>query len=214
MVVAILGGCAGAEAESPALIDGSAGREAPVELEGVDAVTVLTAARVTDADAIEAGSPAETCLRGPFAGSNASGAIVTRVGVNTESVTFRESDRSLLGCDNSLGSREGNRRWCGSAYGMLYGGRLRDPRLSISCVTPEETLIGSAWVQPSSRAHYVVVHEPGFAEVYPVTGDLPVRVATAGGAKREGSRASFELSEHDAAGKLLRRYRLDAFVAG
>ena len=56
--------------------------------------------------------------------------------------------------------------------------------------------------------------EPDYAEVYAVAGGLPVRVTTATGVQFEDARASFELAEHDAAGKLLRRYRLDAAVAG
>ena len=43
----------------------------------------------------------------------------------------RESGAAVFGCDNSPGPREDDRRWCGGAYGQLYGGRLRDPRLGI-----------------------------------------------------------------------------------
>jgi hypothetical protein len=69
-------------------------------------------------------------------------------------------------------------------------------------------------MQPTDDTKYVAVHERDYTEVYEVAGGLPVRVATASGAMIEGSRASFELSEHDASGNLLRRYRLDAVVAG
>ena len=70
------------------------------------------------------------------------------------------------------------------------------------------------WIEPRPQTQYIVVHEPNYAEVYEVAAGLPVRVATSSGVATETSRASFELSEHDAAGVLIRRYRLDAAVAG
>lgn len=140
---------------------------------------------------------------------------IERIGVSSESVTFRESSgRGVFGCDNSLGPREEDRRWCGGAYGVLYSGHLRDPRLSIGCRTRDETPMGFVWVEPEPSATYVVVEQPGYAEIYEVAGGLPVRVATTTGVEIEGSRASFDLREHAADGRLLRAYRLEAAVAG
>ena len=143
------------------------------------------------------------------------GPSVERVGVSSESVTVRESSgRGVFGCDNSLGPREEDRRWCGIAHGVLYSGHLRDPRLSIGCQTRAETPMGFVWVEPEPSATYVVVEQPGYAEVYAVAGELPVRVATTSGVEIEGSRASFDLREHAGDGRLLRAYRLEAAVAG
>ncbi|MCI0633516.1 MAG: hypothetical protein L0206_06320, partial [Actinobacteria bacterium] len=111
--------------------------------------------------------------------------------MSSESVTFRESSgRGVFGCDNGLGPREEDRRWCGGAYGVLYSGRLRDPRLSIGCTTLGGTPMGFVWIEPKPHARYVVVGQPGYAEVYEVTGGLPVRVATTTGVEVVGSRAS------------------------
>ena len=74
--------------------------------------------------------------------------------------------------------------------------------------------MGFAWVQPSPTTRYLIVEQLGYDEVYQVVGDLPVRVATASGVQIDGSRATFDLSEHDAGGRLLRKYRLEAAVAG
>jgi hypothetical protein len=134
--------------------------------------------------------------------------------VHSESVTFQDaSGRGIFGCDNSPGPRENNRRWCGSAYGQLYGKRLRDPRLDILCGTTDEP-VGFVWVHPSPGVRYVSVEQPGYVEVYEVAGDLPVRVATISGVEYEGSRATFDLFEHAADGSLVRRYRMEAAVAG
>lgn len=209
-----LASCNGNGEPSPKkLMDGSPAREAPVELEGIDAPTVLTkvlSRTVMD----ELGTDSRSCLRGRT-GMDAAGPSIERVGVSSESVTLRESSgRGVFGCDNSLGPREEGRRWCASTYGVLYSGHLRDPRLSIGCQTRDETPMGFAWIEPEPSAMYVVVEQPGYAEVYAVAGALPVRVATTTGVEIEGSRASFDLREHTRDGGLLRAYRLEAAVAG
>jgi hypothetical protein len=130
-------------------------------------------------------------------------------------VTFRDaSGRWLLGCDDSTGPRENERRWCGGAAGRLYDGRLRDPRVDILCTTADGARVGFAWLHPSPNARYVVVEQAGYAEVYEVAGDIPVRIATASGVIVQGSRARFALSEHAGDGSLLREHELDAGVAG
>jgi hypothetical protein len=196
------------------LMDGSPVREVPVELEGVDRPTALTKVLLRTAPD-EPGTASWTCLYGRSRGVDATGASIERVGVSSESVTVRESSgRGVFGCDNSLGPREENRPWCGSAHGVLYSGHLRDPRLSIGCQTRDERPMGFVWVEPEPRAAYVVVEQPGYAEVFPVAGELPVRVATTTGVEIEGSRASFDVREHGGDGRLLRAYRLEAAVAG
>jgi hypothetical protein len=195
-------------------MDGSPVRETPVELEGVDVPTALTKV-LSRAPAAEPGTASWSCLHGRSRGMDAAGPSIERIGVNSESVTFREfSGRGVFGCDNSLGPREDERRWCGNAYGVLYAGHLRDPRLSIGCPTRNETPLGFVWIEPGPGATYIVVMEPAYAEVYAVASELPVRVATSTGVEIEGSRARFDLREHGADGRLLRAYRLEAAVAG
>ena len=202
----------GAPAE---LEDGSPARTVPVELEGVDRPTVLTRARVVPVEPLPRESPAAACVRGRARGARIAGVAVERVGVSSESVTLREaSSRALIGCDDSPGSREGGRRWCGAAYGLLAAGRLRDPRLSILCTTGDGKPIAFVWVQPRPATRYVAVAQDGFVEVYETAGDLPVRVSTAAGVDLERSSAEFAVTEHDASGALIRGYELRAVVAG
>jgi hypothetical protein len=74
--------------------------------------------------------------------------------------------------------------------------------------------VGFAWVDPSESSRYLVVEQPGYAEVYEVAGDLPIRVTTTRGVRFEGASATFQILEHDAEGRLVRRYTLEAAVAG
>jgi hypothetical protein len=212
----LVAACDGGDVTVPrTLMDDSPAAESPVDLEGIESPTVSTSVTVTRAAEVNAGSTAAYCLQQgwddrPF------GPIVVRVGVSGESVTFRNrSRRGLYGCDNSEGPREENRRWCGSAFGQLDGGHLRDPRLDMgSCTTRDGGLLGFAWIEPSRGARYVVVQEPTYAEVYEVAGGSPVRVTTTRDVEIEGSRAAFDISEHESDGELIRRYRLEARVAG
>ena len=142
------------------------------------------------------------------------GRLVERVGAHGASVTLRDAS-GLYGCDDSLGRREEDRRWCGGSFGRLYGGHLRDPRLDIAgCSTADGLAMGFAWVQATRGVRYIVVEQPGYAEVYEVAAGLPVRISTTTGVHVEGSRASFDISEHDERGRLVRRYRLEAVPAG
>lgn len=215
-VTALVSACDGKDPAVPTtLMDGSPVREAPVELEGVDLPTVLTTVRVLREARSRPGTASAACLDHRHRGLDVAGPAIERVGVSSESVTFRESSGGgIFGCDNSPGPREDDRRWCGGAYGMLHSGRLRDPRLSIGCRTRDEMPVGFVWIEHEPSAEYVVVQEPGYAEVYEVAGGLPVRVATTTGVEIEGSRASVEVREHAANGGLLRQYRLESAVAG
>jgi hypothetical protein len=97
----------------------------------------------------------------------------------------------------------------------LYEGHLRDPRLDIGgCNTADGRPVASAWVEPAPGARYVVVEQPGFAEVYEVAATMPVRISTISGLNEAPLGASFRVSEHDAQGRLLRSYELEAFPAG
>jgi hypothetical protein len=192
-------------------MDGSDAISPPVGLEGIEDA-VLTKARVVTPSE-RAGTASASCLMHEWSVRPA-GDSVERVGVTTESVTFREVDnRGVFGCSRSVGPQDSERRWCGLAYGRLHQGRLRDPRLDILCGTTREP-VGFAWVTPGPATRYVAVEQPGFVEVYRVLGELPVRVATVNGVDFERSSAHFDISEHDEQGRLTRRYTLEAAVAG
>lgn len=195
------------------LMDGSGVSPPGIELEGVSGPVVLTKASIVRAEDVPAESLAARCLRGAARGAHPTGSIVERIGTNSETVTLRD-ESGLHACDDSPGPREGNRRWCGGAFGTLRDGHLLDPRLSISCKTRDGDLMGFVWIEPGAKTQYVAVAQHTFSEVYEVGGDLPVRVATTSDVEIEGSRAAFDISEHDASGTLLRRYRLESAVAG
>ncbi len=101
----------------------------------------------------------------------------------------------------------------GPLTGKLNSGRLFDPRLDILCGTEDEP-VGFVWVQPAKGSQYVSVEQPGYTEVYEIASGLPVRVATVSGVEYERFRASFDLWEHGSDGRLIRKYTLDAVVAG
>lgn len=208
-------GCADEKSGPKRLMDGSEATAPPVTLEGVEDHVVLTKVRVVSPTARERATRSASCLERDW-DVRPEGPSVERVGVEAETVTFEQTfRRAVFGCDNSLGPREENRPWCGGAYGRLYDGRLRDPRLSMAgCSSEEGDLIGFIWVEPGPRAKYLVVEQRGYAEVYEAAGRLPVRIATTSNVFLEGSHAIFELSEHDETGSLLRTYRVDARVAG
>jgi len=214
LIAGVLVACTGNDDRPTRLMDGSAPGALSLKLQHVaEADVVLTSFKVTDFADIVPDSPIAECYRG--SSNPLSGPVVERVGVISSSVTSRTKDgRGIDGCDDTAGPLEEDRRWCGGAYGQLFEGRLRDPRLNIGCLTENDEMVGFVWVQPGERARYISVEQPEYIEVYEVANDLPVRVATRNGVEVEGSRASFDLFEHDQNGQLLRRYRLKAVVAG
>lgn len=203
------------DASPPAtFMDGSPSREPPVELEGVSGPAALTRVRVVDVDEIGPRSLSADCLRTRERRPRPALPLVERIGVTSTTVTFAAAS-DLYGCDDSPGPREEDRRWCSTSFGRLYDGRLRDPRLDIAgCRTAAGEPMGFVWVEPDARTRYVAVEQEGYTEVYETAGSLPVRIATTTGVEIEGSRASFHVSEHDASGRLVRRYTVDAVVAG
>ena len=134
--------------------------------------------------------------------------------MESSTVTY-VSDAGLHGCDNSRGRREGGRRWCGTSFGVLKRGRLEDPRLDVAgCQTDSGAPMGFAWITTAPRARYLAVAQEGYSEIYEPAGGVPIRIATTSGIEVDGSRVTFRLSEHDANGRLLRRYELEAVPAG
>jgi hypothetical protein len=187
------------------LLDGAPARELSTDLEGIDRRAVLTSVWASDLRTATSSAAAAACLERAY-GDRPSGPIVARIGVSGESVTFRyQSGNGLYGCDNSAGARENGRRWCGVAFGRLDGGHLPDPRLGLGgCTTKEGAAVGFAWIEPIRGAKYVAVEHDGYAEVYEVSGGLPVRVTTSD-VDLERSGASFRVSEHAADGSVLTR---------
>jgi hypothetical protein len=208
--------CSRSADDAPAkLVDGSPVRELPVRLEGVGKPVVATTVAVLDLARLRGESLPEQCVRGPFADRQVAGPVVTRIGVDMVSVTAADASASgLMACSDSPGARDESRRWCGTVYGKMTAGRLMDPRLDVICVTRNGEPIASAWVDAGADARYVVVAQDGYAESYEVAAGLPVRIASTRNVDRSRARATFEVSEHDAEGRLLRRYRLETLVAG
>jgi hypothetical protein len=213
--IGVSAGCADGDAAPDRLLDGSVAVVPSFELEGVEEPAVLTKFRVVQPSARDRAERSTSCLERGRGSARPKGPSVERIGVYSETVTFEEkSGRAIFGCDDTAGPREEDRRWCGSAYGQLSGGRLRDPRLDIGCQTEDDGMVGFIWIQPPAGVRYVSVEQPGYVEVYEIGGGLPVRVATRRGVQVERSRATFDLFEHDADGRLLRKHRLEAAVAG
>jgi hypothetical protein len=212
LVVAATAGCSGDAPPVPStLVDGSTARAPPVTLEGVDGPSIATRARVVSHDSVLRNSPAARC-----AGSAvAPGAVVVeRIGVSGASVTLLTSNgRELRGCDASTVRATTGSAWCGHAFARLQAGQLRDPRLSLTCSDAGGEPIGFAWIQPGADASYVVIARTGYDEVYPVSGDAPVRVTTHD-VDLADSGAAFAVSEHARDGRRLRTYELEARVSG
>lgn len=201
-------GCGGSG--SPAqLIDGSPTRAPVVALETSDAQIATSVHLVGSAAARR--SRIARCLAGASE-RPAPGSIVERTGVDGSTITFRTaSGHDVVACDGTTPTHP----WCGHALGHLHDGRLLDPRLDLAgCATAAGDPLAFAWIEPRSRARFVAIEQGGYTESYEVVGDLPVRVTTTRSIDSENSRARFEVSEHDANGRRLRSYVLDARVAG
>jgi hypothetical protein len=216
IAIGVSAGCADGESTAPdRLLDGSEAEAPPVDLQSIDDPAVLTKARLLQPGAQDEEERSKSCLR-IHDTLRSRGPSVERIGVYSETVTFEESSgRAIFGCDNTPGPREENRRWCGGAYGQLYGGRLRDPRLDIGgCRTGEKEPIAFVWVELAGNARFLAVRQPGFVEVYEAAGNLPIRIATKSGFIADPLGVTIDVTEHDAEGNLLRSRRIEAVPAG
>jgi len=197
-------------------MDGSPASAPRVELEGVSEPAVMTKVSARQTLAKSAGSRAASCVRAHTVPSSERAGIVAveRVGVESSTITFAWAD-GLHGCDNARGAREASRAWCGIVFGVLTRGRLDDPRLDVAgCRTVSGDPVAFVWVSAGPRTRYVAVAQDGYAEVYKPAGDRPIRIATTAGIEGDGSRVTFRISEHDARGRLVSRYALDAVPEG
>jgi len=214
--VACSAACAGDDSAPKRLMDDSEPAALPIDLQGIQTPVVLTTVRVVPASARDRETRSATCLDRGRGSERPRASSVERVGAHSETVTFEEeSGSAVFGCDNSPGPREGDRRWCGGAYGQLFDGHLRDPRLDIGgCRTTEDEPIAFIWIEPGPATRYVAVRQPDFTEVYEPARGLPVRIATTSGFISDPLGVTINVTEHDASGKLLRSRRIDAAPAG
>jgi hypothetical protein len=210
LLVACTAACAprsGGDGEAPhELADGSATtRWTTPPLEDVEQ-PIRTRVRVVRAG--EVARAVDRCARGGWS-VPPTGDAVLRAGAYARTVTLRGTGgRGLYACDGT-GSR-----WCASVFGRLVRRRLADPRLDLVSCPPERQPVAVAWIEPSARARYVVLHHPGFAEVYPTAARMPVRVASHAAIDVDHSTATFHISEHAADGRKLLEYELRTSVAG
>ncbi len=208
-------GCFG-EDDAGVLLDGTPAREAPVDLEGVDARTVLTATSVFPVASLETGLRCHTCIEEQSRRRAAEGISGVAGRTSSESLTVREAggrSRCPRMREQQPGRAKGDDAGAAAPTDRLGAGRLDDPSLDVG-MHDERREDGWFRVVRSSdeTTRFLAVRQPGYIEVYEVAGGLPVRVATV--SEVEGSRATFDLSEHDAEGQLLRRDRVEMAVAG
>lgn len=211
LVVVAAGGCTGGGHPPDQLVDGTRAETPVVPLEA-PTPQVLTKASVVSTQYARTETAVRRCLAAAR-DHTPSGAAVLRIGASGVSVTFRTaSGRALLACD---GIDPTGASWCGRAYGRLERGRLHDPRLDlVGCTSAAGNPVAFAWFEPGRSTSYLAVRQRGFVEVYPAAGGVPIRISTTTGISPEDSGASFEVSEHDRGGALLRSSTFETRVAG
>jgi len=128
-------------------------------------------------------------------------------------VTFRVGRRHVVACDRDPGAHAVSGPWCGVAAWNLAPDGVSDPRLSLCYGHRGSARAGFAWIDPLPRARWVVVDQPGYREIYPTGGGLPVRVSSVSGLARPGT-ASFQVAQYGAGGGLLARNEVVAEIAG
>jgi hypothetical protein len=196
------------------LLDGSSPSDRPAALGDVTPSAIPTRARAVRAS--ELGSRGQACLasfRPEFSLPPAT-TVVERTGTIGASLTFQDRlGRFVLGCDRTAAPIAEGRRWCARSVGRLGDGRLRDPRVDISCRGTARARIGFGWVEPSPATRWILVRNGDRMEIYGVVAGLPVRIATTD-VDVATSSATFDVTEYGASGKEVRHRRLHAGVAG
>jgi hypothetical protein len=139
--------------------------------------------------------------------------VVDRRSGPRRSLAFRSADgRFVDGCD-AIGVQIEGRRWCAPSTGRLFGGRLRDPRLTL-CQPRGRRPVAFIWVTPRRGASWIGIAEGRRTRLYRVATTLPVRVSTDRNVRIRGSSATFFVRQYDARGGLLLRRTVVARVAG
>jgi hypothetical protein len=158
----------------------------------------------------------ECIVRGDRATVARDALVVERVGVDGESLTFANRNRTgVYACDGGLDpAGERHPPWCGTVFGELGDGHLLDPRLDINCRDRQGKALAYAFVQPVAGARWIGVEQDGYVEIYEALAALPVRIASTRGISTHEARTSFEVRQYDVEGRELVRSRLEARVAG
>ncbi|MGH3126861.1 MAG: hypothetical protein ACRDPX_02960, partial [Gaiellaceae bacterium] len=106
--------------------------------------TVATRVRIVRPNALEAGSVAARCLG---SSGRAEGPVVERIDVRGTTVTYLgRGGRAAYACERAGKGSTTVGPWCGRAFGRLENGRLRDPRLDLSCRDEHGEPLAFAWV--------------------------------------------------------------------
>lgn len=211
----LVAGCGGGGRveQSVRLVDGSTAPPLPAALARLESGAVATRAGAIRADELD--TRGRACLdsfRSEFRVPPET-VVVQRVALIGASLTFLDAEhRVVLGCDRTS-RRDAHRLWCARSVGRLFSGRLRDPRVDILCRDSGGDRVGFGWVDPASGVRWIVARNGSRAEVEGVIAGLPVRIATTE-VDAETSSATFDVRELAGDGKVVRRYRLRAAVAG
>jgi hypothetical protein len=136
--------------------------------------------------------------------------VVERSEPHGSSITFVGLWGAVDACDRA--PRAHPMPWCGRAAWPFRNRRVSNPRLSVCVDRRGRPLAAFAWIDPLSRARWIVVDQPGADVAYRVAGRLPVRVATVSGIG-EG-RAGFRYEEYDEKGVMLARKAITPAIAG
>jgi len=139
--------------------------------------------------------------------------VVDRRTGRRRTLAFRSADGRFLDSCEAIGVRIEGRRWCASSTGTLYGGRLRDPRLTL-CRPRAGAPVAFIWVTPRPRARWVGIRLGRRTELYRVAAGLPVRVSSDRNVRIRGSSATFFVRQYDARGRMILRQTVLARVAG
>lgn len=142
--------------------------------------------------------------------------VVERIGVFGESLTFADRRGStLFACDGGFDpAGERSPPWCSGSAGRLSEGHLLDPRLDLGCRDRTGRAVAYVWVEPIAGARWIGVDQGSYTELYPALAGLPVRIATGRHIDLARSRATFDVTQYDLAGRALVQGEIKAGVAG
>lgn len=216
-LAAVAAGC-GAAASPRTLFDGTPAGVRPTALRHIDGRAVL--GRVQIRRAWRLPRREQACLRSFRSEFRVppSTVVVERSGVLGGSLTFRDAQgRAILGCDVTAapdsGGRLAGRPWCARSVGRLFGGRLRDARVGISCTDLGGSRVSFAWVNALPQTRWIVSESDHEDEIFEVVAGFPTRI-TGREVDDETSSAGFAVVEIRADGTEVRRYGFRAGVAG
>jgi hypothetical protein len=189
------------------LVDGSVPPSLPAALRAHGGALKMTRVRAGVVRSMRASLA--RCPQAPEAGGQYP--VVERIGYHGRSVTFLVSRSVIAGCDRSPRARGVNGPWCGLAGWRFADHRVTDARLDLCYKSRGSPAAAFGWINPVRHAKWIVIDQPGYREVYPVAGGLPVRVSTVKGLGRRPT--VFGTAQYDARGVLLVRRKVVAVIA-